>query len=277
MSVLWLALALLVLILFLLYNFSTTMNYYMRISFFYATIFAHGMECTVTLFPSWLKQGGADLVFHKFYYWCFWTGVHVEVRDQSLMDKVQGPAVVIANHQSAIDVIVMSSVWPHRGVVMMKKALMYVPFFNIASYWANTIFIDRFNRERAMHSVDYCVEQLKISGFKLWVFPEGTRNRDGGMIPFKKGAFNIAVRAQIPIIPIVISDYRPFYSKNGKYFRTDGEVIAQVLPPIDTTGLSLDDVADLIEKTRSKMLAVYDVISPEVKHLIESKRKDKSE
>ncbi|KAK6039873.1 hypothetical protein COOONC_22623 [Cooperia oncophora] len=57
------------------------------------------------------------------------------------------------------------------------------------------------------------------------------------MLPFKKGAFNIAVQGGFPIVPIVLSSYRPFYSKTDHYFKTDGEVIAKVLSPISTDGV----------------------------------------
>ncbi|KAK5972975.1 hypothetical protein GCK32_021673, partial [Trichostrongylus colubriformis] len=74
---------------------------------------------------------------------------------------------------------------------------------------------------------------------QIWIFPEGTRNREYGMLPFKKGAFNIAVRGGFPIVPIVLSNYKPFYSKTDRYFMSDGEVIAQVLSSISTKGVSL--------------------------------------
>ena len=58
------------------------------------------------------------------------------------------------------------------------------------------------------------------------------------MLDFKKGAFNVAVRAQVPVVPVVISDVTPFYSKSGKYFYSDGLIIAQVMDPIPTKGVS---------------------------------------
>lgn len=70
------------------------------------------------------------------------------------------------------------------------------------------------------------------------MFPEGTRNENHGMLPFKKGAFNIAVEAQIDILPIVISDYRSFYSQSKKYFRSKGNIIIQVMNPISTVNVS---------------------------------------
>lgn len=59
------------------------------------------------------------------------------------------------------------------------------------------------------------------------------------MLPFKRGAFNMAIKAQIPVIPVVFSSYLPFYSKEKRYFHNHGQVIAQVLDPISTEGVSL--------------------------------------
>lgn len=259
----WTGIALSLLAVFLiLYNLSTVFHYYTRISFFYITILLHGMEVCVTMIPSWLGGKGADYVFHSFYYWSKWTGIHTTVHNYEIT-QIEGPAIVICNHQSSLDIVSMSSIWPKQCAVMMKRILAYVPFFNLGAYFSGTIFIDRFNRERAMASVDYCATEMKKRNLKLWVFPEGTRNREGGFIPFKKGAFNIAVRAQIPIIPVVFSDYRPFYSKPGRYFKNDGEVVIRALEPISTKGLTLDDVNDLSDKCRDIMLAAYREVTAE--------------
>ncbi|CAI5453070.1 unnamed protein product [Caenorhabditis angaria] len=270
---LWLAILLFFLgFLLVLYNVSADFNYYSRISFFYFTILLHGMVCCVTMIPSWLKTRGADHVFEGFYYWCKWSGVHTTVHNYE-GGQIEGSAVVICNHQSSLDILAMCSVWPHRCVVMMKKLLAYVPFFNFASMLACTIFIDRTNRDKAMQSVDYCVSEMKKRDLKLWIFPEGTRNRAGGLMPFKKGAFNIAIRAQLPIIPIVFSDYRPFYSKPGKYFKTNGEIVIEVMEPIPTEGLTLEDVPEFSEKVRQKMLETYERISAEAKNKMENTKK----
>ncbi|CAO4381050.1 unnamed protein product [Caenorhabditis nigoni] len=258
----WTILLFLLAVFLIFYNFSTKFHYYVRISFFYITILLHGMEVCVTMIPSWLGSKGADYVFHSFYYWSKWTGIHTTVYNYEIT-QVDGPAIVICNHQSSLDIVSMSSVWPKHCAVMMKRILAYVPFFNLGAYFSSTIFIDRFNRERAMASVDYCATEMKKRNLKLWVFPEGTRNRDGGFIPFKKGAFNIAVRAQLPIIPVVFSDYRTFYSKPGRYFKNDGEVVIRVLDPIPTTGLTLDDVNELSDKCRDLMLVAYREVTAE--------------
>ncbi|KAJ1356914.1 hypothetical protein KIN20_014885 [Parelaphostrongylus tenuis] len=207
-----------------------------------------------------------------------WTGINVEVRGfNEHLAQLKGPAVIVCNHQSVIDVNVMARVWPPRGTVMMKKSLKYIPFFNLASILAHVVFVDRFNRESATNTVNRCVEQLRKHNLKVWIFPEGTRNRGDGMLPFKKGAFNLAVRGSFPIIPIVFSNYRPFYSKSKWYFKSDGEVIAQVLKPVNTKELSEVDVSGLSEKVRSLMLDVYHKISVEAEEKTKMKRQNQRE
>ncbi|PIO72790.1 Acyltransferase, partial [Teladorsagia circumcincta] len=132
---------------------------------------------------------GADLIFHTFKYWTLWTGINVDVRGfEENLEKIPDCAVVICNHQ------------------------------------ANAVFVKRFKRGRVSDTIERCVKQMKKYNLKIWIFPEGTRNHGDGMLPFKKGAFNIAVRGGFPIVPIVLSNYRPFYSKTGHYFMSDGEI-----------------------------------------------------
>ncbi|CAJ0582884.1 unnamed protein product, partial [Mesorhabditis spiculigera] len=265
-------------VLFLLYILSETCRYYLRISFFYITILLHGMECTITQLPFYLMGGGADYIFYSFYYWCKWTGIHEEVRDyDKYMKPLKGPAIIVCNHQSAIDVYAMCAAFPKRGTVMMKKSLQWIPFFNITSWLCRSIYIDRFNREKAIEQVDECAKTILERNLKVWVFPEGTRYREHGMLPFKKGAFNIAVKAQVPIVPVVVSCYKPFYSKKDRYFHSDGEVIIQVLPPVETKGIPLDEVPELGERIRKQMLEVYDRITPEAAARMEAKRAKKSQ
>lgn len=79
---------------------------------------------------------------------------------------------------------------------------------------------------------------MRTKKLKVWIFPEGTRNREHGLLPFKKGAFNVAVRAHFPIVPVVISDYSPFYSNPGRYFHPNGHVIVKVMEPVTTENVS---------------------------------------
>ncbi|GMT06171.1 hypothetical protein PENTCL1PPCAC_28345, partial [Pristionchus entomophagus] len=206
-----------------------------------------------------------------------WTGINVETRNfDSVFDKQKSPCVIICNHQSALDTIVMAHAYPPRCTVMMKKSLAYIPIFNITAWLCSVIFVDRFNREKAMKTVEQCTQVMSKKNLKLWVFPEGTRNKSlDGMLPFKKGAFNIAVQAQIPIVPVVASSYKSFYSHTDHYFDSDGEIIIDIMDPIPTIGLSLDDVPTLTDEVREKMLVVYERITKEVNEKMAVKRGEK--
>ncbi|KAF9895513.1 1-acylglycerol-3-phosphate O-acyltransferase, partial [Lobosporangium transversale] len=89
----------------------------------------------------------------------------------------------------------------------------------------------------------------------IWIFPEGTRSRldSADLLPFKKGAFHLAIQAQYPILPIVSQGYSHIYDSSKRSF-PGGELEIRVLEPIPTTGMTVEDVNDLMEKTRNVML-----------------------
>lgn len=81
------------------------------------------------------------------------------------------------------------------------------------------------------------------------------------MLPFKRGAFHLAVQAQVPIIPIVMSSYQDFYSKKERRFTSPGRCQVRVLPPVSTEGLTPDDVPALADSVRHSMLTIFREIS----------------
>ncbi|KAL3069362.1 hypothetical protein niasHS_018087 [Heterodera schachtii] len=236
-----------------------------------ALLLASVSSCVGSLFTYFANEG-CVFAFSAFNFFCsFWLDVTVEVCGAERIERASGgteqnPLVIISNHQSTLDLYVLSMFWPSKCTVMMKKSLQYVPFFNIGATLSNCIFVDRFNRENAKQALDKSVDTMRQKKLKVWIFPEGTRNRSGhGLLPFKKGAFNVAVRAHFPIVPVVISDYSPFYSARGKYFHTGGHVIVQVMEPISTENLEHDDVPKLCDEVAAKMAKVYEAISAEVR------------
>uniref|UniRef100_A0AC35TPY2 1-acyl-sn-glycerol-3-phosphate acyltransferase n=1 Tax=Rhabditophanes sp. KR3021 TaxID=114890 RepID=A0AC35TPY2_9BILA len=211
-----------------------------------------------------MRDGGANAAFKIMTFLGSWAGIKVEVRGLEKLKNHVGPAVLLSNHQSSIDLMMLGHYMPDKCCIMSKKSLQYVPVFGIAGVFAHTIFIDRTDKTQALKSVEKSCDIINNSGFKLFMYPEGTRNHGHGLLPFKKGAFNIAVTGDIPIIPIVISDYANFYSKPNKYFHNDGKVICEVLDQIKTVGMGKEDVNALVEKTRNAMLECYERISKEV-------------
>ncbi|XP_046968548.1 1-acyl-sn-glycerol-3-phosphate acyltransferase alpha-like [Vanessa cardui] len=174
-------------------------------------------------------------------------------------------AVIISNHQSSLDILGLFNIW-HVAVkiaAVARKELFYVMPFGLSAYLAGVVFIDRNNSKDAYRTLKATSEVMIKNKTKLWLFPEGTRNKDfTKLLPFKKGAFNIAVAAQVPIIPVVISPY--YFINSKKYIFNKGHAIIQCLEPVPTEGLTMEDVPELKDKVQAIMERAYKELSKEV-------------
>ncbi|KAF9181732.1 1-acylglycerol-3-phosphate O-acyltransferase [Haplosporangium sp. Z 767] len=165
------------------------------------------------------------------------------------------PAIVVCNHQSSMDMMVLGRVFPKHCVIMAKKELQYFPFLGLYMTLSNAIFIDRKNHKKAIESTTQAVADMKKHNSGIWIFPEGTRSHfdKADLLPFKKGAFHLAIQSQLPVLPIVCAGYSHIYDSARRSF-PGGELEIRILEPIPTTGLTADDVTDLMERTRAVML-----------------------
>lgn len=158
--------------------------------------------------------------------------------------------VIIANHQSNYDLYVLGRVVPRRTVSIGKQSLKWLPFFGQLYWLAGNVLIDRSNPAAAKRAMLTTTETLRQRDTSIWVFPEGTRNLGRGLLPFKKGAFQMAIAAGVPIIPVCVSTY----AKAMRLNRWDsGRILIRSLPAIPTAGLSLDDMPALIERCQQAM------------------------
>ncbi|XP_048004662.1 putative 1-acyl-sn-glycerol-3-phosphate acyltransferase acl-2 isoform X2 [Leguminivora glycinivorella] len=159
----------------------------------------------------------------------------------------------------------MFNIWhvADKVAAVARKELFYVWPFGLAAYLCGVVFIDRNNPKDAYKTLQMTSDIMIKNKTKIWLFPEGTRNKDfTSLLPFKKGAFNIAVAAQVPIIPVVFSPY--YFINRPKYIFNKGHVIIQCLEAVPTAGLTMDDVPELIERVRGLMEATYKELSKEV-------------
>ena len=113
------------------------------------------------------------------------------------------PAVFIGNHTSLFDPPLMISTLPCRPVFVAKRELARVPFLGWVIWLADFIFIDRRHRSAALESLEEAAARIR-AGQGIVAFPEGTRSRDGRLLPFKKGAFALAFEAGVPVVPFAI-------------------------------------------------------------------------
>jgi 1-acyl-sn-glycerol-3-phosphate acyltransferase len=131
------------------------------------------------------------------------AGVRVEVvgAENVLRDA---PQVFIANHQSIFDVFAMLAHLPASVRFIAKQELGRIPVLAQAMRAAGHVFIDRQNRRESRLTMRTAGERMKRENLSLGLFPEGTRSRDGRLGNFKKGAFQLAIETQVPIVPICV-------------------------------------------------------------------------
>lgn len=121
--------------------------------------------------------------------------------------------------------------------------------------------IDRKRTHKAVAGLSQAVQAVQKKGVSIWIFPEGTRNRGTGLLPFKKGAFHMAVQAGVPIVPMVGEPLSPFVDWKKKTMK-GGTYRIKILPPIKTQGLSENEVEKLANDVRNKMLEALESFVP---------------
>ncbi|KAL2271868.1 hypothetical protein VTJ83DRAFT_1239 [Remersonia thermophila] len=183
------------------------------------------------------------------------TGVTFEVEDpKGHLEKVR-PAVFLGNHQTELDVLMLGCMFPKYCSVTAKASLRAVPFLGWFMALSGTVFLNRANSKDARQALAGAAEQMRTRRHSVYIFPEGTRSytKEPTLLPFKKGAFHLAVQAQVPIVPVVVANYSHVLWIKGRIFNS-GRVPVKVLDPIPTTGLTAADVDDLARTTRELML-----------------------
>lgn len=172
----------------------------------------------------------------------------------------RGQHIYIANHQNNWDMFTVSSAVTPKVVTVGKKSIAWMPLFGQLYWLSGNILIDRFNRSKAMSTIDQVVEKMKGSDVSVWMFPEGTRSRGRGLLPFKTGAFHAAIGAKLPIIPIVCSSTQGI--KLNRW--NNGHVIVEMLDPISTEAYGKESIRQLATMCRDEMEAKLEALNTEV-------------
>jgi lysophosphatidate acyltransferase len=180
--------------------------------------------------------------------------VKVRILDEENLRKSR-PCVYVVNHQSAVDVPVLSGIYPERTVLIAKKELRRLPLFGWIYEATGNILIDRAHNQSAVQRLREATVAMRERGLSVWIFPEGTRGKVAGeILPFKKGAFHLAIDAGAPIVPIVVSPVLELFDIKGRRIRP-GTVQVKVLEPIPTDGYMEEDLSRLMERVHRKMSA----------------------
>lgn len=185
------------------------------------------------------------------------AGIRYRLRGAERMPR--SGAVYCLNHTSFMDLASYMALYPHCPSlrVLYKAEFNKVPLLGRIFRMAGCIPIVRQQQDLAFQAVDRSVEALQ-HGVSVLAAPEGTRSRDGSLAPFKKGVFVMAIRAQVPVVPVAIHDARRALPK-GAWQIQPGTITITVGEPAPTAGLSYDDrqhVADDVRNRIAAMLAV---------------------
>ena len=160
-------------------------------------------------------------------------------------------AVYAANHTSYMDTPVIFSTLPFQFRILAKKELWTMPFIGWHLNRSGQIPVDTVNPNATVSSLGAGVRALR-SGMPLFVFPEGSRTPDGTIQPFLAGAAFLAIRAQVPLIPIALTGVYDLLPIHTRHFYP-GEIIMSVGEPISTAGLTVRQTDELNTRLRENI------------------------
>ncbi|HTS81994.1 MAG TPA: lysophospholipid acyltransferase family protein [Myxococcaceae bacterium] len=188
--------------------------------------------------PGMLRLAGADL--------------RVEGAPGVTSDR---PAIYVMNHQSSLDIPAAFAVLPVDLRFIAKHTLRKVPFLGWYMSWTGMVFVDRSNSTQAVGTLNAAAERVR-GGISLLAYPEGTRSRDGSILPFKKGPFVLALQAGVPIVPIAIRGSRECMPAHLRPFRP-GVVRLAFGAPIATAGLPMEQRDELVRRVREAVVTLH--------------------
>ncbi|MBA2348859.1 MAG: HAD-IB family hydrolase [Solirubrobacterales bacterium] len=162
------------------------------------------------------------------------------------------PCIFAFNHQSKIDTILMAKLLRGGFTGVAKKEAANVPGFGQFFRIAGVAFIDRSDGKKAQEAMAPAVDKLR-AGTSLVIAPEGTRSPTPRLGPFKKGAFHLAMQAEVPMVPIVIRNAGEVMWRGAQTVRP-GRVEVAVLPPLDTSAWTAETVADHVAEVRAQFV-----------------------
>ncbi len=182
------------------------------------------------------------------------TGVRVHLEGTEHLDPSK-PAVYAANHLSALDIPVLYAGLPTQFRIMAKKELFSYPFLGWHLKRSGQIAVDQKDARASLRSLNRASETLH-HGMPLAVFPEGGRSRDGHLRDFMGGAFYVAIKAQEPVVPVVILGTRDLLPMNS-FHLLPGDVELIICAPISTTGMSPREMETLSARVRQVIANTY--------------------
>jgi 1-acyl-sn-glycerol-3-phosphate acyltransferase len=200
------------------------------------------------LLPSRIWRIRSCVFVEKFVGWGgLWiTGCSVKVTGREHLDRKR-PAIYLVNHTSMVDLFVAMVLMPLGAVGIVKKEVIYYPFFGQMYLLTGHLRLDRSNREAAVASMKSLAELVHRGGLSIFIAPEGTRSRSGRLLPFKKGFVHLARQTGLPVVPIVVKGAFKSWVKHSFSIR-GVQVEVEVLPAISSEGWDERAPSDIVSE-----------------------------
>lgn len=197
---------------------------------------------------------------HRIARW--WAAIYLRIAGINVSfhgkNNVQEPPyILMSNHQSALDIMSLLHGLPVSFRFVAKQELFRIPIFGWALRRAGYISLDRKNPRQALKDMDLAAQKIR-DGSSLLIFPEGTRSIDGQLLPFKKGAFSLAMKAGVPIIPLGIKGTASLQPEGYNVPLKKGDVTIVAGEPItvDGKGTSYKDaLAEQVKANIERLIA----------------------
>ncbi|PID97240.1 MAG: HAD-IB family hydrolase [Actinomycetales bacterium] len=178
-------------------------------------------------------------------------GIQIDVTGRELLEPSR-PAIVVANHQSALDPVFLGVLLRRDFTIVAKKEARYDLRGVLGSALLDPVFIDRSNSDQAKASLAAVAQRIE-AGTSLVIFPEGTRSSTPRLLPFRKGAFHLAAETGAPVLPIVLCNVGEVLPKHGHVIRP-GVVRIRVLEP--RSGWTTENLDEQIDALHADMQQV---------------------
>ena len=171
--------------------------------------------------------------------------------------------VCICNHQSTLDIIWFSAVCPPRLGGVGKKELKWVPLLNVMWWVLKLYYVDRSDSQKARATFEHIASDIQKTKRSFTLAPEGTRSADGRLGAFKKGAFHLALQANVPILPVIVAGAHEAMPK-GSFSYNYHPIHIRFLEPIDTSTWEYETLNDHVQDTRAIVKKAYDQLRSDI-------------
>lgn len=183
-------------------------------------------------------------------------GIRLEVSGIEGIEKRKA-YIFMSNHMSIIDGPLLFMLIPQSLRIIIKKEAFRIPIIAQAMRQVGFIPVDRKRLKGGKESIDRASRMIREKGVSFLIFPEGTRSRDGGLQPFKRGGFFLALDSQVDIFPVTIKGTYEMMPK-GSFFIKKGTVRVAFHPPVSVEGFNLQNRSLLVAKVRDIIKAGLD-------------------